>query len=79
LVLLSLAAASLEAQDVLEPLLLAADQGSPDAQYDLGLAYSNGGVLPRDDAEAVRWFRMAADQGGSATTRAETCRRSRNK
>jgi len=33
------------------------------AQYDLGLAYHEGTVVPKDDVEAVKWFRKAANQG----------------
>ena len=33
-----------------------------EAQYDLGLKYVNGTGVPEDTAEAVRWFRMAAEQ-----------------
>ena len=40
-----------------------ADQGHAYAQYYLGLMYANGEGVPEDDAEAVRWFRLAADQG----------------
>ena len=32
-------------------------------QYSLGLMYNNGRGVPRDDAEAARWYRLAADQG----------------
>ena len=28
-----------------------------------GLMYSNGEGVPKNDAEAVRWYRMAAEQG----------------
>ena len=34
-----------------------------EAQYDLGFKYANGEGVPEDDAEAVRWYRMAAEQG----------------
>jgi TPR repeat protein len=40
-----------------------ADQGSPLAQYLLGTLYQVGEVIPRDDAEAVKWLCRAADQG----------------
>jgi TPR repeat protein len=40
-----------------------ADQGSPLAQYLLGALYQVGEVIPRDDAEAVKWLRRAAEQG----------------
>ena len=42
-----------------------AEQGDTEAQGRLGAiyAYSQGVGVPQDDAEAVRWFRLAADQG----------------
>ena len=46
-----------------EDLLLAADQGDADAQYNLGLMYYNGDGVTQDDAEALKWYRLAADQG----------------
>jgi TPR repeat protein len=43
---------------------LAAAQGSPVAQFDIGRAYEIGiGGLNKDSAEAFRWYRMAADNG----------------
>jgi TPR repeat protein len=42
------------------PLALA---GDPAAQFNLGVMYAQGRGVPRDDAEAVRWYRLAADQG----------------
>ena len=38
----------------------AAEQGSAEEQYNLGLQYEK--ALPRDHREAVRWYRMAATQ-----------------
>ena len=35
----------------------------PSRQSDLGFKYYNGDGVPKDDAEAVKWFRKAADQG----------------
>ena len=35
----------------------------PTAQFNLGLMYHNGQGVPQDYREAVRWYRMAADQG----------------
>ena len=35
----------------------------PPAQYNLGFMYTNGEGVPRDNAEAVRWYRLAAEQG----------------
>ena len=46
--------------DELKPL---AEQGIAEAQYNLGLMYSNGQGVPRDDEEAVKWYRLAAEQG----------------
>ena len=37
--------------------------GYANAQYNLGLAYDNGQGVPQDDAQAVAWFRKAAEQG----------------
>ena len=33
------------------------------AQFNLGFMYANGQGAPKDAAEAVRWTRMAAEQG----------------
>ena len=41
---------------------LAADQGHALAQYAVGWLYERGRGVPEDDAEAVRWYRLAADQ-----------------
>ncbi len=40
-----------------------ADQGDPDAQYQLGILYHDGSTVPRSDAQAVQWFQRAAEQG----------------
>ena len=41
-----------------------AEQGDAKAQYILGNRYSTGwGGVPRDEAEALRWYRLAAEQG----------------
>ena len=40
-----------------------AEQGDADAQFNLGYRYATGIGVPRDRAEAARWFRLAADQG----------------
>ncbi len=37
--------------------------GDPVAQFSLGVMYDFGEGVPEDDAEAVRWYRKAADQG----------------
>ena len=45
-----------------------AAEGDAAAQYDLGLMYALGWVegVPQDYGEAVRWYRLAADQGHAA-------------
>ena len=40
-----------------------AEAGDAWAQYNLGYAYCNGEGVPKDYAEAVKWYRLAADQG----------------
>ena len=40
-----------------------AQRGDADAQVDLGAMYELGMGLPRDGVEALRWYRLAADQG----------------
>jgi TPR repeat protein len=40
-----------------------AKQGQAIAQYHLGLLYSNGQGVPKDDAQARQWYEKAANQG----------------
>ncbi|MDD9810157.1 MAG: tetratricopeptide repeat protein [Gammaproteobacteria bacterium] len=40
-----------------------AKQGDADAQFDLGVMYNEGSKVPRNHAQAARWFRKAAEQG----------------
>ena len=40
-----------------------AEQGNAVAQYNLGFRYANGDGVPQDNAEAERWYRLAAYQG----------------
>lgn len=42
-----------------------AEQGNAPAQYSLGLMYRNGRGVPKDDQQAVFWYRKAADQGNA--------------
>ncbi len=42
-----------------------ADAGYAPAQAKLGDMCGKGWGVPKDDAEAVRWYRLAADQGDS--------------
>ena len=40
-----------------------AENGSANAQYNLGAMYDSGDGVPEDDAEAAKWYQQAADQG----------------
>jgi len=40
----------------------AADQGSADAEFNLGEFYALGLGVKRNDQEAIKWYRKAADQ-----------------
>ncbi len=40
-----------------------AAQGDAEAQTNLGVMYANGEGVPQNDAEAVKWSRLAAAQG----------------
>ena len=41
----------------------AAEQGNAIAQFNLGVMYSNGEGVKRDQTEAAKWYRLAAAQG----------------
>ena len=41
----------------------AAEQGDAMAQFSLGVCYQNGWGVGRDEAEAMHWYRKAAEQG----------------
>ena len=51
------------ANSELDALLVRAEAGDAEAQNILGSSYSSGFGVPEDDAEAARWYRLAADQG----------------
>ena len=42
----------------IDELQSAAEQGSAEDQYNLGMRYEN--ALPKDHRKAVRWYRMAS-------------------
>jgi len=46
-------------------LSLLAEHGDAEAQIKLALAYGTGQGVPQDIAEAVKWYRKAADQGNA--------------
>ena len=52
-----------EADAILALLRQAADQGHAQSQNLLGRFHNKGRLLPRDDAEAVKWYEKAAHQG----------------
>ena len=43
-----------------------AEQGDASAQFIMGLVYSNGGDIPRDYAESMKWYHLSAKQGDTA-------------
>ena len=56
-------AGCLTIESELDWLEAAAERGDADAQFVLGYRYNVGEDVPRNDTKAVRWFRMAAEQG----------------
>lgn len=56
------APASPKPKTKIESLRDQAEKGSPQAQAELGWAYDNGIGVPRDQAEAVKWYQKAAMQ-----------------
>ncbi len=42
-----------------------AETGDANAQFNLGVMYDNGMGVPKDDAEAAKWYRLAAEQGNA--------------
>jgi len=50
------------AHRLIKPL---AEQGLPEAQFNLGLMYDKGQGVPQDYAEAVKWYHKAAEQGNA--------------
>ena len=77
-------AVAAEAQSTeIEHLRSAAEQEDAGAQFRLGVMYHTGEGVPQDYQEAVKWYRLAAEQGsafanttsGSCTTTARVCPR----
>jgi len=46
-----------------ETLIANAERGTPEDQYNLGMHYEKGMMLPQSYPEAVHWYRLAAMQG----------------
>lgn len=49
--------------DALGRLRANAESGDAASQYALGSKYRNGDRVPKDNLEAIKWYRKAADQG----------------
>jgi TPR repeat protein len=47
----------------IEDLRISAEKGDLEAQVNLGIAYAKGEGIPKDEVEAVRWIRRAAEKG----------------
>ena len=59
--------AAVSAPEELKRVISAANAGEAWAQFGLGVLYEMGrGGFPQSDTEAVRWYRLAAEQGDSA-------------
>ena len=62
------AAAAYERRDyatAIRGFLVHAEQGTAEAQLNLGLMYALGQGVLKDDAEAVKWFRPVAERGNA--------------
>jgi predicted ribosome quality control (RQC) complex YloA/Tae2 family protein len=64
-VLLAFPALLLAAEADLAALRAKAEKGNAVAQYNLGLAYSAGEVVPKDAIEAYVWLRLATENGAT--------------
>ena len=47
----------------LDELKKLAEEGVPEAQYNLSLIYSLGKEVPKDHQVAIKWYQLAAEQG----------------
>ncbi len=50
-------------------LLSRAKQGDTVSQYHLGYAYAHGEIVAKDEHEAIRWYRKAAEKGHAEAAR----------
>ncbi|WP_417317560.1 hypothetical protein [Emcibacter sp.] len=50
-------------KDYVKERISAADEGTPEALYDLGLIYSIGQGVEQDNVEAHKYFNLAAIRG----------------
>ena len=56
-------AASRNDKTALQLLRMRAEQGDANAQYHMGTLYKNGEGVPKDSAQAVKWYSRAAERG----------------
>ena len=66
-VLVALAVGAQAQTPEIDALRARAEQGDAPAQFALGVMYAEGRGVPQDDAEAVRWYGLAAEQGHART------------
>ena len=59
----AMAATPADAEKFLQITKSFAEKGDVRSQNQLGFMYANGRGVPKDEAEAVKWYRKAADQG----------------
>ena len=52
---------------------LAAPDGDPQSHFEMGVKYRFGKGVPQDDAEAAKWFRMAAELGHADAQHSLAC------
>jgi hypothetical protein len=51
--------------DEVAELRARAEQGDAEAQFNVGVMYSDGRGVPQDEAQATAWFRKAAEHGNT--------------
>jgi len=61
-------------EDRVKEMMKAAEQGDAEAQFNVGKCYANGDGVDMDEAEGIRWFTKAAEQG-HAKALGSLCRR----
>jgi len=59
-------AVSTVTEDKIAQLQREAQEGDPDAQYELAYHYENGLGVPKNEAKALELYQQAADQGHPA-------------
>jgi len=60
---LGLSLVTAQADESIADLIDMAKKGDADAQFQLGDRYLFGEGIPKDNVEAVKWFRLAAEKG----------------